>query len=145
MLANTFVKITCWCGLRCKPTCWPTWNLNSNVFFYDSNVKIVEFRMFFYSKWIDIYTCWSDKKVVKGNRTNIFGLICWTTCWPTYCPVCAGLKRRRINGIFSLLYSSTIWDRASDRGPGKREFKTEEILSESSAKPLWKRMKITII
>ena len=41
------------------------------MFFYDSNVKIVEFWMFFYRKWINIYTCWSDKKVFKANRTNM--------------------------------------------------------------------------
>ena len=34
-------------------------------------------------------------------------------------------KRRVINLIFSLLYSSTIWDRAHPRRPGKRVFKTE--------------------
>ena len=34
-----------------------------------------------------------------------------------------------INLIFSLLYSSTTWDRARHWGPGKWEFKTEEILS----------------
>ena len=54
-------------------------------------------------------------------------------------------KRRRINLIFSLFYSSTIWDRARHRGPGKRELKTEEILSEYSTKTLWKWMKITAI
>ena len=63
MLANKFVKT------RAKMTCWPTWNPNV---FYDSNVEMVEFRFFFYSKWMDIYTCWSDKKVVKANRTSMF-------------------------------------------------------------------------
>ena len=46
--------MTCWCGLRCKPTCWPPWNLM--MFFYDSNVKIVEFRMFLANEWT-FYTC----------------------------------------------------------------------------------------
>ena len=46
------------------------------MFFYDSNVKIVESRIVFYSKWMDIYTCWSDKRVFKANRTNTLTGLC---------------------------------------------------------------------
>ena len=50
-------------------------NLLTNMEFefecFFTNVKIVEFRMLFYSQWMDIYTCWSYKKVVKANRTNM--------------------------------------------------------------------------
>ena len=50
----------------------------------------------------------------------------------------------RINLIFDLLYSSTIWDHAYHRGPGKKEFKTKEILSETSAKTIENYENITL-
>ena len=52
--------------------------------------------------------CW-----LSLEQKNISDLIC---------------LEKRINLVFSLLYSNIIWDPVRHRGPGKREFKTEKIL-----------------
>ena len=78
--------MTCWCGLQCKPTRWPTWNLNSNVFlrFQCQNCT---FSNVFLQQMNGHLHMLVRQKSCQSKPDQHVGLICWTTC----CPVFAGL------------------------------------------------------
>ena len=107
------------------------------VFVCYSRLNLIRLNVLFF---------WHLAKILFSKKLAFFDMFnCYKICkYVEY--VCLSLerkisaiwlaKRRRINLIFSILYSSTIWDRAHHQGPGKWEFKTEEILSESCVKTL---------
>ena len=102
--------MTCWCGLRCKPT----WDLNSNVFLrYECRNGRIS-SVFLKTRQSNEWTCWSHVGQTK-KLSKQTGPTCWSYLLDNMLAnMLSGLRRplvrtnhkglKKIIGVFSYLF-----------------------------------------